>query len=140
MYLFYMNAHFFQIRYFHTWLWSTLSLLVGERKITTVRKSVSIGCIFITLIWYNLISSAFACVDLSPSPFLLPAVEFPAVLLDTSSGEVESEFHTYVQPQEHPVLSEFCTELTGITQVVTPDTFTYRNILAHTPDCLIFAR
>lgn len=45
------------------------------------------------------------------------AVEFPAVLLNTSTGEIESEFHTYVQPQEHPVLSEFCTELTGITQV-----------------------
>lgn len=45
-------------------------------------------------------------------------VEFPAVLLNTSTGEVESEFHTYVQPQEHPTLSEFCTELTGITQVV----------------------
>ncbi|NXD85111.1 ERI2 exoribonuclease, partial [Halcyon senegalensis] len=43
-------------------------------------------------------------------------VEFPAVLLNTSTGEVESEFHTYVQPQEHPILSEFCTELTGITQ------------------------
>ncbi|XP_035492885.2 ERI1 exoribonuclease 2 [Scophthalmus maximus] len=44
-------------------------------------------------------------------------IEFPAVLLNTSSGEVESEFHTYVQPQEHPILSGFCTELTGITQV-----------------------
>ncbi|XP_041838478.1 ERI1 exoribonuclease 2 [Melanotaenia boesemani] len=44
-------------------------------------------------------------------------IEFPAVLLNTSTGEVESEFHTYVQPQEHPVLSEFCTELTGITQM-----------------------
>ncbi|NXX57987.1 ERI2 exoribonuclease, partial [Scopus umbretta] len=43
-------------------------------------------------------------------------VEFPAVLLNTSTGEIESEFHTYVQPQEHPILSEFCTELTGITQ------------------------
>ncbi|NXO49200.1 ERI2 exoribonuclease, partial [Aramus guarauna] len=43
-------------------------------------------------------------------------VEFPAVLLNTSTGEIESEFHTYVQPQEHPLLSEFCTELTGITQ------------------------
>ncbi|XP_065706635.2 ERI1 exoribonuclease 2 isoform X2 [Patagioenas fasciata] len=30
--------------------------------------------------------------------------------------EIESEFHTYVQPQEHPVLSDFCKELTGITQ------------------------
>nr|XP_019958655.1 PREDICTED: ERI1 exoribonuclease 2 [Paralichthys olivaceus] len=44
-------------------------------------------------------------------------IEFPAVLLNTSSGEVESEFHTYVQPQEHPTLSEFCTELTGIAQM-----------------------
>ncbi|XP_078521214.1 ERI1 exoribonuclease 2 [Lissotriton helveticus] len=43
-------------------------------------------------------------------------IEFPAVLLNTSNGEVESEFQTYVQPQEHPILSEFCTELTGIKQ------------------------
>ncbi|GLD68266.1 ERI1 exoribonuclease 2 [Lates japonicus] len=44
-------------------------------------------------------------------------IEFPAVVLNTSSGDVESEFHTYVQPQERPILSEFCTELTGITQM-----------------------
>ncbi|KAK5899011.1 hypothetical protein CesoFtcFv8_008532 [Champsocephalus esox] len=43
-------------------------------------------------------------------------IEFPAVLLNTSTGEIESEFHTYVQPQERPLLSEFCTELTGIKQ------------------------
>ncbi|XP_071976634.1 ERI1 exoribonuclease 2 isoform X2 [Engystomops pustulosus] len=43
-------------------------------------------------------------------------IEFPAVLLNTSSGVIESEFHTYVQPQEHPILSDFCTELTGIKQ------------------------
>ncbi|XP_064009893.1 ERI1 exoribonuclease 2 isoform X2 [Pogoniulus pusillus] len=52
-------------------------------------------------------------------PTWLPSawpVEFPAVLLNTATGDIESEFHTYVQPQEHPILSEFCTELTGITQ------------------------
>ncbi|NXA76936.1 ERI2 exoribonuclease, partial [Thryothorus ludovicianus] len=38
------------------------------------------------------------------------------VLLNTSTGTIESEFHMYVQPQEHPILSEFCKELTGITQ------------------------
>ncbi|NXT76168.1 ERI2 exoribonuclease, partial [Zapornia atra] len=43
-------------------------------------------------------------------------IEFPAVLLNASTGDIEAEFHTYVQPQEHPLLSEFCTELTGITQ------------------------
>ncbi|XP_072337750.1 ERI1 exoribonuclease 2-like [Scyliorhinus torazame] len=44
-------------------------------------------------------------------------IEFPAVLLNTSNGEIEVEFHAYVQPQEHPILSGFCTELTGIKQV-----------------------
>ncbi|KAM6156025.1 ERI1 exoribonuclease 2 [Rhynchocyon petersi] len=44
-------------------------------------------------------------------------IEFPAVLLDTTTGKIESEFHAYVQPQEHPFLSEFCMELTGIKQV-----------------------
>uniref|UniRef100_A0A2K5ERN8 ERI1 exoribonuclease 2 n=1 Tax=Aotus nancymaae TaxID=37293 RepID=A0A2K5ERN8_AOTNA len=43
-------------------------------------------------------------------------IEFPAVLLNTLTGQSESEFHAYVQPQEHPILSEFCMELTGIKQ------------------------
>ncbi|XP_036316003.2 ERI1 exoribonuclease 2 [Pipistrellus kuhlii] len=43
-------------------------------------------------------------------------IEFPAVLMSTSTGEIESEFHAYVQPQEHPILSDFCMELTGIKQ------------------------
>uniref|UniRef100_A0A2K6MJH4 ERI1 exoribonuclease 2 n=1 Tax=Rhinopithecus bieti TaxID=61621 RepID=A0A2K6MJH4_RHIBE len=43
-------------------------------------------------------------------------IEFPAVLLNTSTGQIESEFQAYVQPQEHPILSEFCMELTGIKQ------------------------
>ncbi|XP_036847853.1 ERI1 exoribonuclease 2 isoform X2 [Manis javanica] len=45
------------------------------------------------------------------------SIEFPAVLLNTSTGKIESEFHVYVQPEEHPILSEFCMELTGIKQV-----------------------
>eukprot|EP00403_Amphidinium_massartii_P016330 CAMPEP_0178416156 /NCGR_PEP_ID=MMETSP0689_2-20121128/23918_1 /TAXON_ID=160604 /ORGANISM="Amphidinium massartii, Strain CS-259" /LENGTH=497 /DNA_ID=CAMNT_0020037491 /DNA_START=23 /DNA_END=1516 /DNA_ORIENTATION=- len=43
-------------------------------------------------------------------------IEFPIVLVDATSGESISEFRTYVKPVHHPVLSEFCTELTGITQ------------------------
>ena len=44
-------------------------------------------------------------------------VEFPAVLLDIQTGDVVAEFQQYVQPQENPVLSDFCKELTGIIQV-----------------------
>ncbi|XP_052535763.1 ERI1 exoribonuclease 2 isoform X2 [Tympanuchus pallidicinctus] len=43
-------------------------------------------------------------------------IEFPAVLLNAATGRIEAEFHAFVQPQEQPVLSEFCTALTGVTQ------------------------
>ncbi|KAI7810655.1 ERI1 exoribonuclease 2 isoform X2 [Triplophysa rosa] len=66
----------------------------------------------ILLVWFYFHPSLCLAVMLSA----LSTVEFPAVLLNALNGEIESEFHTYVQPQEHPVLSEFCTELTGITQ------------------------
>lgn len=43
-------------------------------------------------------------------------VEFPVVPIDVSKGEIVPEmiFHTYLQPEHHE-LTEFCTELTGIT-------------------------
>ena len=44
-------------------------------------------------------------------------IEFPAVLLNAKSLVKEAEFHSYCQPIINPVLSEFCTSLTGITQV-----------------------
>ena len=44
-------------------------------------------------------------------------IEFPTVLLNASTGQVvEPEFHLYIRPDVHPNLSDFCTELTGITQ------------------------
>jgi inhibitor of KinA sporulation pathway (predicted exonuclease) len=46
-------------------------------------------------------------------------IEFPAVLLNCQKGEVEDEFRSYCRPVLNPLLTEFCTELTGITQVFT---------------------
>merc|ERR550519_3145389 len=43
-------------------------------------------------------------------------IEFPVVLLSLTNGKIVSEFHEYVMPVEHPKLSSFCTELTGIRQ------------------------
>ena len=45
-------------------------------------------------------------------------VEFPCVLIDIDAGKITDEFQQYVQPQENTRLSSFCTELTGITQVL----------------------
>ena len=43
-------------------------------------------------------------------------IEFPVLKLNASTHEVESTFHSYVQPTVHTALTPFCTELTGITQ------------------------
>ncbi|XBI26614.1 hypothetical protein VPH35_051283 [Triticum aestivum] len=43
-------------------------------------------------------------------------IEFPAVLVDGATGRIESVFRRYVRPKHHPVLTQFCRELTGIRQ------------------------
>jgi len=42
-------------------------------------------------------------------------IEFPILMVDTKSFEIHSTFHQYVEPQVNKNLSEFCTNLTGIT-------------------------
>lgn len=48
-------------------------------------------------------------------------IEFPCILVeftaDNRGFETKSCFHSYVKPIVHPNLTEFCTQLTGITQV-----------------------
>ncbi|KAJ3304930.1 3'-5' exoribonuclease 1 [Kappamyces sp. JEL0829] len=43
-------------------------------------------------------------------------IEFPVVLIEAAKLEVVAEFHRYVRPILNPILSAFCTSLTGITQ------------------------
>ena len=53
-------------------------------------------------------------------------IEFPCALLNVKNGfQIEDIFHKYVRPIHHPILTEFCTNLTGITNdmVSTSDTF-----------------
>lgn len=45
-------------------------------------------------------------------------IEFPVVLINSRTNEIIDEFHKYVKPSVNPKLTEFCTELTGITQDV----------------------
>ena len=49
-------------------------------------------------------------------PFVHEIIEFPAVLLDLKTGREVRHFHAFVKPTERPVLSDFCTRLTGIDQ------------------------
>lgn len=43
-------------------------------------------------------------------------IEFPVLLINSRTLQTEAEFHTYVRPTANPLLTQFCTELTGITQ------------------------
>jgi 3'-5' exoribonuclease 1 len=43
-------------------------------------------------------------------------IEFPIVVIDTYTLCVVAEFRRYVKPSTNPILTDFCTELTGITQ------------------------
>lgn len=43
-------------------------------------------------------------------------IEFPSVLLAVGAVQPVAEFQSYVRPQTNPVLTDFCTELTGIEQ------------------------
>ncbi|KAI9203280.1 exonuclease III protein [Polychytrium aggregatum] len=43
-------------------------------------------------------------------------IEFPMIVIDTQQRAATHEFQVYVKPTLHPILDDFCTELTGITQ------------------------
>jgi inhibitor of KinA sporulation pathway (predicted exonuclease) len=43
-------------------------------------------------------------------------IEIGAVMLSSRTFEIESEFQTFIHPVRHSQLTDFCTDLTGITQ------------------------
>jgi len=43
-------------------------------------------------------------------------IEFPAVLLRSWTNAIIDEFHEYVKPVNQPILTQYCKDLTGITQ------------------------
>lgn len=65
------------------------------------------------------------CVDFEATCWDIPTfnkrkvqeiIEFPAVLINLETGEIEKEFQRYVRPTELSELSDYCINLTGISQ------------------------
>jgi inhibitor of KinA sporulation pathway (predicted exonuclease) len=50
--------------------------------------------------------------------FFREIIEFPIVMVNSSTLEIEKEFKTFVKPTVNKEITEFCTNLTGITQVI----------------------
>lgn len=56
-------------------------------------------------------------------------IEIGAVCIDESQS-ILGEFNIFVKPKVHPVLSEFCTQLTSITQEMVDDAPSYPSALS----------
>lgn len=59
---------------------------------------------------------ATCCEDQRFPTHEMETIEIGAVMVDGASLEPISEFQTFIRPVRHPVLTTFCTELTGIQQ------------------------
>jgi len=62
-------------------------------------------------------------------PYIHEIIEFPAVLLDLRTGREARHFHAFVKPTERPVLSDFCSQLTGISQKTVDEAETLDRVL-----------
>ncbi|POI23204.1 hypothetical protein CIB84_013048 [Bambusicola thoracicus] len=74
------------------------------------------------------------CEEGNPPEFIHEIIEFPVVLLNTHTLEIEDTFQQYVKPEINPKLSEFCVGLTGITQDVVDKAETFPQVLQNVVD------
>ncbi|XP_076140111.1 3'-5' exoribonuclease 1 [Alosa pseudoharengus] len=69
------------------------------------------------------------CEESNPLDFEHEIIEFPIVLIDTHTLEIVDTFQEYVRPEVNPKLSDFCVQLTGITQKMVDDADTFPSVL-----------
>uniref|UniRef100_A0A6I8P3U9 3'-5' exoribonuclease 1 n=1 Tax=Ornithorhynchus anatinus TaxID=9258 RepID=A0A6I8P3U9_ORNAN len=69
------------------------------------------------------------CEEGNPPEFIHEIIEFPIVLLNTHTLEIEDTFQQYVRPEINTQLSDFCINLTGITQDVVDRADTFPQVL-----------
>lgn len=80
--------------------------------------------------FYCVIDFEATCEKDNPKDYIHEIIEFPAVLLDATTLEVVSEFHEYCKPQCKTQLTEFCQELTGITQETVDNADAFPEVLS----------
>jgi inhibitor of KinA sporulation pathway (predicted exonuclease) len=67
--------------------------------------------------YFLVIDLEATCCDLKLIPRReMEIIEIGAVMLETSSLKPIAEFQTFIKPVRHPILTDFCKQLTSITQ------------------------
>jgi len=79
--------------------------------------------------FYIVIDFEATCEEPNPPGYFHEIIEFPAVLVDAQTLEIVSEFHHYCRPKVNPTLTEFCKQLTGITQIQVDSSSTFETVL-----------
>ncbi len=70
----------------------------------------------------------------------MEAIEIGAVLVRANTLEVEAEFETFAKPVRHPMLTPFCTELTGVTQELLADAPAFPEAMAALRQAVLVGR
>ncbi|CAB4040349.1 3 -5 exoribonuclease 1 [Paramuricea clavata] len=69
------------------------------------------------------------CEEENTAGYIHEIIEFPAILVNARTLELEDEFHRYCRPLEKIMLSKFCQNLTGITQETVNDAKPFSDVL-----------
>src|SRR5258707_686594 len=72
--------------------------------------------------YYLIVDVEATCSDVGAVPRNeMEIIEIGAVVQDSRTFEIKSEFQSFVRPVRNPDLTEFCTQLTGISQAKVAD-------------------
>ncbi|CAH2292487.1 3 -5 exoribonuclease 1 [Pelobates cultripes] len=74
------------------------------------------------------------CEECNKPDYIHEIIEFPIVLVNTKTLEIEDTFQRYVRPEIKTNLSEFCITLTGITQDIVDSADTFPEVLRSVVD------
>lgn len=69
------------------------------------------------------------CEEPNPPDYIHEIIEFPVILLNLRTLQVDNEFHSFCRPLLQPLLSDFCERLTGISQAKVDRSATFVEVL-----------
>lgn len=95
---------------------SAVDKILLEQKLKRIRKKSKKRVLVCPYQYLIVIDFEATCFEKPFNRNKQEIIEFPAVLLNLETGAIEKEFHKYLRPIEIPELSDYCKNLTGITQ------------------------
>jgi len=103
-----------------------------KRRQTKSRKSAQRFFDYLVVIDFEA-----TCFGRDNTKFCQEIIQFPAVLVDCETLTIKDAFCEFVKPVVNPTLTEYCTNLTGITQDMVEDGMMFARALQHFEEWLL---